>query len=423
MSLGGNSRLNEIKNDESKLAETRNGRNGQKLVDSHLNYDSSTPIHQHDQFSSFYSSGSKQMNLSPPRGGEKGSETSQRRRPSLNTFESFSSSVLLLPTIITAKDFESYTNNYKNLIEKSQNYRQKLIELAAVTNEFGDALDDCINKCPKVNNTKIVNDGLINSSGLQYMLSSNNQILCKLIDDNFEKPLKQELAKLELNYQNNYNYYQQEIKTKTKNLRLKELENIKLTNQKTKNLHLYKSNLVNLTNQLNEIDRLKYDYYNEINSMIESFNQRHLLIRTGSLVKAQLELIENIARKGWSGGGLDDLLAISPDLFDSNDEVETPTINSTINASKNSNILTTINDTFDMISNEADHTLETIKINHDSNPLIMKNPRSLTPEINADNIEANISMQPHTIEDNLYLPTINNSNSLHPRGELFDDQE
>lgn len=413
-----NSILGSPMTSETKPPGSRNNQNSQ---DSQSNFEYSTPQnHSGDQFSSFYSTSGKQMKLPVSRNRDKTPEL-MVRQPSLNTFESFSSSILDLPTIITTKDFEAYVNNYRNLLRKSCKFREKLLELSAITNEFGDALDDCITKCPKVNNTKIVNDGLINSSGLQYMLSSNHQILSKMIYNNFEKPIEEELTKLELNYQNNYNYYQQEIKIKTKNLRQKELENIKLTNQKTKNLHLYKSNLVNLTNQLNEIDRLKYDYYHEINSMIENFNQRHLLLRTGSLVKAQLELIETIARKGWSGGGLDDLLAVSPDLFDSNEDNDIPTINPSIHTSTNPN--TTANDSFDVMSNEADQTMETIKVNYHNNPLILKNPQTLTPEINTSNIVAKITTPTHVTEDNLFLPTINDNSSLNLRDNPSDKQE
>lgn len=358
-----------------------------------------------DQFSLFFSESKRRSNNEERifTSAQDDETSSRTKQPSVTTFESFSSSILDLPTIITNKDFDSYTANYTKLLDKAADYRKKLAELSIITNEFGDALDDCINKCPKVNNSKIVNDGIINSGGLQYVLSNNSSILSKLIENNFEKPLATEIELLQKNYQNNLNFYQTEIKSKTRQLRLKELENIKLTNQKTKNLHSYKSNLVNLTNQLDEIDRLKYDYYHEINSMIENFNQRHLLIKTGSLVKAQLELLETVARKGWSGGGLDEVLAISPDLFDSIEEteVEIPVSGLTMTdfADESFNL------------NEADQTLETIKVDYQNNPLILQQPRTLTPETTTDNIEAETSIQ-HAPDDNLHLPVLDTKNSL-----------
>ena len=244
------------------------------------------------------------------------------REPSLHTFTSFLPSVMDLPNIVATKDFNQSVGIYKNLLSKAEGLRKSLLTVSNAANEFGQALEDCINECPKVNNSKVVSDGLVNAGGLQYMIGNNQQILSRLIETNFEDPLRLELDHLCREYDMNHIYYQQEIKLKSKLLREKELENLKLSKQKTRNLNTYKKNLLHLTTHLEEIDRLKYDYYHEINSMVERFNQDHILIRTGSLVRAQLEIFEGIAKKGWSGGGLDDLLSISPDIFEEVDNAE-----------------------------------------------------------------------------------------------------
>lgn len=237
------------------------------------------------------------------------------RQPSLNTFTSFTPSVLDLPNILTSKDFEVAIGTYQTALDKAEKFRAALVQVSEAASEFGQALEDTINLNPKVNNTKHVSDGLINAGSLQYIVGSNHQILSRLLQDNFQDPMKVELQKLEDTYKTNHDYYQQEVKLKSKALRLKELENIKLLKLKTRNLSVYKNNLINLTSQLDEIDRLKYDYYLEMNAMLEGFNQHQLLTRTGSIIRAELELFEGIARKGWSGGGLDKLLEIAPDLF------------------------------------------------------------------------------------------------------------
>lgn len=275
---------------------------------------SSHPLH----LSEFYSFMNNKSNI--PLSPTQSTASKTDREPPLHTFTSFLPSVMDLPNIVATKDFNHNVNVYKNLLSKAEGLRNSLLMVSSAANEFGQALEDCINECPKVHNSKVVSDGLINAGGLQYMIGSNQQILSRLIETNFEDPLRGELDRLCREYDMNHVYYQQEIKHKSKLLREKELENIKLSKLKTRNLNTYKNNLLHLTNHLEEIDRLKYDYYHEINSMIESFNQNHLLIRTGSLVRAQLEIFEGIAKKGWSGGGLDDLLSISPDLFDDNIE-------------------------------------------------------------------------------------------------------
>jgi len=277
---------------------------------------SSHPPH----LSEFYSFMNNKSNI--PISPTQSTNSKTIREPSLHTFTSFLPSVMDLPNIVATKDFNQNVGIYKNLLSKAEGLRKSLLTVSTAANEFGQALEDCINECPKVNNSKVVSDGLINAGGLQYMIGSNQQILSRLIETNFEDPLRLELDHLCREYDMNHIYYQQEIKLKSKLLREKELENIKLSKQKTRNLNTYKNNLLHLTNHLEEIDRLKYDYYHEINSMIERFNQDHILIRTGSLVRAQLEIFEGIAKKGWSGGGLDDLLSISPDIFEEVDNAE-----------------------------------------------------------------------------------------------------
>lgn len=277
---------------------------------------SSHPPH----LSEFYSFMNNKSNI--PISPTQSANSKTIREPSLHTFTSFLPSVMDLPNIVATKDFNQNVGIYKNLLSKAEGLRKSLLTVSTAANEFGQALEDCINECPKVNNSKVVSDGLINAGGLQYMIGSNQQILSRLIETNFEDPLRLELDHLCREYDMNHIYYQQEIKLKSKLLREKELENIKLSKQKTRNLNTYKNNLLHLTNHLEEIDRLKYDYYHEINSMIERFNQDHILIRTGSLVRAQLEIFEGIAKKGWSGGGLDDLLSISPDIFEEVDTAE-----------------------------------------------------------------------------------------------------
>lgn len=240
------------------------------------------------------------------------------RQSSLNTFTLFTPSVLDLgPNIITSRDFKHLISTYENLLSKSTNFQVQLENLSQAANEFGRALEECIVDCPKVQNPKVVEDGILNAAGLQYMIGSNQQILSRIIQSNFIDPMQDKLNELISEYTENSTYYQTEIKQKTRELRRQELENLKISKQKTRNINQYKSNLTNLSNQLDDIDRIKHDYYQELNSVLSRFNQDSLLPKTGGLVRAQLEISESIARKGWSGGGLDDLLSISPDFFES----------------------------------------------------------------------------------------------------------
>lgn len=291
-----------------------NGTDNSKHESKHVPELDKTPKHL-TEFQSFLNNSIKLKTDDTANLGAKiGSGETIGRPPSIDTFTSFSPSVTDLGCIITGKEFKGITESYEEILEKATKLRCALIEASCAASEFGNSLENVINDHPKVSNMKSVCNGIINGGSLQHVIGANQDILGKLISENFERPLKKELNKLREEYAFHLQSYQQEIKSKSKKLRQRELENIKIYRSKTRNLNIYKNNLMSLTGQIDEIDRFKYDFYQEVNAMIESFN-KELLTRTGSLVRAELEVYEGIAKKGWAGGGLDDLLEISPDIF------------------------------------------------------------------------------------------------------------
>ncbi|KAG7194613.1 uncharacterized protein KQ657_004289 [Scheffersomyces spartinae] len=238
------------------------------------------------------------------------------REPSINTFTSFLPSVLDLPAIITEKDFGHTTQTYSNMLHKAATLLKALDQLSGAYAEFGSALESTVRECPKLHHLGAFSEGLVNAGGLQYLVGIVLQISGRVLRESFEEPLRDSLGQLQEYYTHHRADYQTQVKEKSQTLRAMELENVKLLKLKTRNISTYKNNLVSLTNQLDDLDRLKYEYYREVNEMIERFNNEQLLVKCGSFVRAQLELHESIAKKGWTGGGLEGLLNLSPDLFE-----------------------------------------------------------------------------------------------------------
>ncbi|ODV84255.1 hypothetical protein CANARDRAFT_177122 [[Candida] arabinofermentans NRRL YB-2248] len=242
----------------------------------------------------------------------------------LSMQSSITPSTLDLETLITKNDVSGTVKCYKDLLKTAGQYREALMVVSNAASEFGRALQDCA----KCKGSGEASDGLMTSSGLHYLIANHQQILAHSIQTKFEEPVVDIVEKFQENYETNDLNFKKNIQDKVKQLKRNETANIKLSKKKTRNIISYKSNLLQLASQLDEIDRLKHDYY------VSSFDQvqnssLQILSKVSSIVSIETTIYENIGKKAWSGGGLDDLLErfCSGDPFVSADEEFKPNDN------------------------------------------------------------------------------------------------
>lgn len=115
------------------------------------------------------------------------------------------------------------------------------------------------------------------------------------------------------------NEFKKQCKELSMKLKLQEKHNIKLSKRRVRNLVLYKESLMNLQAQLDQLETLRHDFYQDSYDLVESTCD-NILENVATVSRARVEISENIARKGWSGGGLDDLLMDAGDPFNKEDE-------------------------------------------------------------------------------------------------------
>ncbi|ODV62762.1 Ivy1p ASCRUDRAFT_31681, partial [Ascoidea rubescens DSM 1968] len=232
----------------------------------------------------------------------------------LDSTISFTPSVLDLPTIITKKDIKSAESCYNKLLKTAQSYKDSLLSTSNAASDFGAALEDCA-RCKGSGNAA---DGLMSAAGFHYIISNHQQLLSQAIYINFEKPVKNEIdAFNQISATNNSNF-KNKISEKINELKFLEYQNSKISKSRFRNLVNYKSTLSNISRKIQEIDNLKHDYYLSCFSLVQATSSK-ILTRVSSIVRAQVEIFDGIARKGWSGGGLDDLIATCPDPFANSD--------------------------------------------------------------------------------------------------------
>lgn len=247
------------------------------------------------------------------------SPTHERRQSlsTMNTYHSFSPSTLDLQTLVTKTDISRTTEAYNDILETSEDYRKALLQVAEAAGNFGAALENGA-KCKGSGSAA---DGLLSASGLYFLVANHQQILAHSVKESFEIPVIKEINKFKLTSAKNDEMFKNEIKEKVTTLKKQERENIKLFKLKSRNLVTYRSKLLQLTSHIDEIDRAKHDYYQSAFDLVQD-TSLNILNQLGSIVRAQVEIYEGIARKGWSGGGLDDLITGCPDPFTNDDEDE-----------------------------------------------------------------------------------------------------
>ncbi|KAK9358970.1 hypothetical protein V1504DRAFT_459359 [Lipomyces starkeyi] len=227
-----------------------------------------------------------------------------------------------LPKIIVTKDdIKNNVAAYETLLSAAAALRTALAAVAQAENQFGTALE----KCAKCRGASESEDGLSGAAGLQYLAANHHKILSESFTKGFEQPVQAEVdtyAKLTKEHEDKF---QKETISRTNQLRKTEKQHVKLGKKKQRNLALYRSALMDLTAQVDGLEKLKYEYFKYSLDITQDISAKILKQATG-IVRAEVEIFEGIARKGWTGEGLDDILSNSTDPFAVEEKEETPEI-------------------------------------------------------------------------------------------------
>ncbi|KAK9463171.1 uncharacterized protein V1516DRAFT_231120 [Lipomyces oligophaga] len=216
-----------------------------------------------------------------------------------------------LPSIIVSKDdIKSNIAAYQTLLEAASALRAALEQVAEAGSRFGTALEACAD-CRGAKTSK---DGLSSAAGLQYLAANHHRILAESFPVTFEQPVKEELDSYVELTKEHEEKFQKEAIARTKQLRKTEKQNVKLGKKKQRNLALYREALMDMTSQVDGLERLKYEYFKYSLDITQDISHK-ILKHATMVVRAEVEMYEGVARKGWSGEGLDDVLAESEDPF------------------------------------------------------------------------------------------------------------
>ncbi|GKU04618.1 hypothetical protein FLAG1_07251 [Fusarium langsethiae] len=233
--------------------------------------------------------------------------------------------------VLTKADLENSQQAYSDLVASAKSYRLALAALSTAASTFGSALEACarlkearaepIGPSGSTNMTASFStkgsctaDMLMSASGVHHLVANHQQILSETVYRSFEVPLLHDLDKWQTVIDDEEETYKHNIKAQSREIKRLEKEGMKLHKQRRRDVGRFRAHLVDLTTKLDGLTTLHADHARTLLRESQETSGR-IVDASCSLVRAEVDIFESLARKGWSGGGLDDLLEKGQDLF------------------------------------------------------------------------------------------------------------
>lgn len=233
-----------------------------------------------------------------------------------------------LHAVLTKSDLDNSTNAYTSLLSTAKSYRQALATLSTAASSFGSALESCARLkearadilCPPSSSSahSTTSDSLLAAAGLQHLVANHHQILSETLYRSFEVPLLHELDKWRAAVSDEEEGYQSAIKAQSREIRKLEKDGLKLHRQRRRDVSKFREHLVELTTKLDGLTAIHGEHARTLLRESQETSLR-IVDASCSLVRAEIDIFESLARKGWTGGGLEDVLEKGVDLFAGDD--------------------------------------------------------------------------------------------------------
>lgn len=240
--------------------------------------------------------------------------------------------------VLTKADLEASQTAYADLLATAKTYRVALAALSGAASAFGSSLEACARLKesradalgpPGGGQGLLTNsfttkgsctaDLLLGASGVHHLVANHHQILSETVYRSFEVPLLHELDKWRATIEDEDETYRREAAIRSREIRRLEKEGLKLHKQRRRDVGKFREHLVELTCKLDDLTSLHGEHALTMLRESQETSEK-ILDASCSLVRAEVDIFESLARKGWSGGGLDELLEKGRDLFASDEE-------------------------------------------------------------------------------------------------------
>ena len=214
--------------------------------------------------------------------------------------------------LITRADLRNSLNAYEKLLASAKAYTNAMLTMAKASSDLACALEECA----RVKGAHESGAGLQAASGLHFLKSNYEQVLCDTFWKDFSIPLLSHYDTYRAACNDRQMAHDKAINEQSKQLKEAEARNIKTGRRRERDLNQFRRALAELQAHVDSLDELKAQYYNEVLESEEEVWQL-ILSKVSLIVRSQIEISERISSKGLSDPVLEPMLAAIPDPFGS----------------------------------------------------------------------------------------------------------
>ncbi|EPE04542.1 hypothetical protein F503_03604 [Ophiostoma piceae UAMH 11346] len=157
-------------------------------------------------------------------------------------------------------------------------------------------------------------DVLLATSGLYYLMANQQGILAETVYRSFELPIVHEMDRYAADVEAEQESYASGMREASREIRRLEKEGVKLRKPRQRDVGRMRSHLVAMTDALDGLTARQAEHavalLDQSRDMSGTVSQA-----SRNLVRAEVDILDALARKGWPGGGLDVVLDGAVDLF------------------------------------------------------------------------------------------------------------
>ncbi|ERS98248.1 hypothetical protein HMPREF1624_05031 [Sporothrix schenckii ATCC 58251] len=238
---------------------------------------------------------------------------------------------------------------YETLSASAKAYRVALGQVSAAASNFGSALEACARlkearaqpyppgpsarggggssiggagllssgSGSSLHEASCTADVLLATSGLYYLMANQQGILAETVYRAFELPIVHELDRYGADVEAEQESYAAGMRDASREIRRLEKEGVKLRKPRQRDVGRMRDHLVAMTAAL---DALTVRQGEHAVTLLDQSRDMSGTVSQASrnLVRAEVDILDSLARKGWPGGGLDVVLDGAVDLFSRN---------------------------------------------------------------------------------------------------------